>query len=82
MFIGPYVSLTGPGDSSYKALGYGLADPGSSPSGGGVKILLHSFRVQISPGVYSIAYKMRTTTFSGGKMGEVYSPPPRGLHSL
>ena len=40
----------GPGGSSGKALGYGLDNPGSITSAGGVEIFLHSFVSRLALG--------------------------------
>ena len=51
-----------PGDSSGKALGYGLDGLGSIPSGDFSSLL----RVQTGPGVHSSSYKMSTGEFPRG----------------
>ena len=92
------VFFRGPGNSSGKALDYGLDGPGSIPGvrgGGDFSSLL---RVQTGPGVHPASYKMSTEGFfSGVKAAErrtshpsavaVYmwtlaSTSPVGLHGL
>ena len=55
--------LRGPGNSSGKALGYGLYGPGSIPGVGGGGDFSSLLRVHTGPEIHSASYNMSTGGF-------------------